>query len=75
MTYGGVNESLSPHDEISFLCDMRIGQHLHHVEEHHFGFEEVCSHVEERLAMVGVDERVVMCNVAAARQLYTCGNN
>jgi hypothetical protein len=27
---------------------MRIRQYLHHVEEHRFGFEEVCSHVVER---------------------------
>jgi hypothetical protein len=66
MTYGGVNELSSPHDKISFLHDMCIGQRLHHVKECRFGFEEVCSHVEERLAMMGVDERVVMCNAAAA---------
>jgi hypothetical protein len=66
MTYSGIDKSSSPHDEISFLHDMHIGQRLHHVEERRFGFEEVCSHVEERLAMMGVDERVVMCNAAAA---------
>jgi hypothetical protein len=54
MTYGGVDELSSPHGEIGFLRDMRIGQHLHHVEECRFGFEEVCSHVEERLEVMGV---------------------
>jgi hypothetical protein len=41
MTYGGVNESSSPSDEIGFLRDVRFGQHLHQVEEHRLGFEEM----------------------------------
>jgi hypothetical protein len=41
MTYGGVDESSSPHDEIGFLHNVRPGQHLHQVEEHRLGFEEM----------------------------------
>jgi hypothetical protein len=44
VTYGGISELSSPCDEILFSCDMRIGQHLHVVEERSFGFAEVCSH-------------------------------
>jgi hypothetical protein len=41
MTYGGVDKSSSPRDEIGFLRDVRFGQRLHHVEERRLGFEEV----------------------------------
>jgi hypothetical protein len=41
MTYSSVDESSSPRNEISFLHDVRFGQHLHHVEERRLGFEEV----------------------------------
>jgi hypothetical protein len=75
MTYGGVDKSSSPRGKIGFLHDMHIRQRLHHVEERHFGFEEVCSHVGEQLAMMGVEEKVVMSNAAAMRRLYTHGNN
>jgi hypothetical protein len=34
MTYGGIDELLSPCDEILFGSDMRIGQRLHVVEEY-----------------------------------------
>jgi hypothetical protein len=44
MTYGGIDESSSPRDEIGFIRDVCLWQRLHHVEESHFGFEEVCSH-------------------------------
>jgi hypothetical protein len=54
MTYGDVHELSTPCDEIHFGGDMRIGQRLHVVEECRFGFEEVCSHVEERLDLMGV---------------------
>jgi hypothetical protein len=54
MTYGSIDELSSPHDKIGVLRDMRIRQRLHLVEEHCFGFEEVCSHVEERLEVMGV---------------------
>jgi hypothetical protein len=55
MTYGGVDELSSPYDEVLFSRDMRIGQHLHVVEECHFGFEEVCSYVDERGVVIGDD--------------------
>jgi hypothetical protein len=54
MTYGDIHELSTPCDEIHFSGDMRIGQCLHVVKERCFGFEEVCSHVEERLEVMGV---------------------
>jgi hypothetical protein len=44
VTYGGVDELLSPCDEICFLRDMGIGTRLHELEEHSFAFAEVCRH-------------------------------
>jgi hypothetical protein len=41
MTYGGVDESPSPRDEIGFLRDVRFRQRLHKVEERRLGFEEM----------------------------------
>jgi hypothetical protein len=54
VTYSDVHELSTPCDEIHFGGDMRIGQHLHHVEERRFGFEEVCGRVKERLEVMGV---------------------
>jgi hypothetical protein len=53
MTYGGVDELSSPCDEILFNRDMRIGQHLHVVEECSLGFADEGSHdVEDWSAIV-----------------------
>jgi hypothetical protein len=39
MTYGGIDESSSPRNEISFLHNVHFGQRLHQVEERRLGFE------------------------------------
>jgi hypothetical protein len=54
VTYSGIDELSTPHDEILFFGDMGIGHRLHVIEESGLGFaDEGSDDVENWSAIVG----------------------
>jgi hypothetical protein len=78
VTYCGVDELLSPCDEVFFFGNVGIYYRFHELKYGGLGFAQEGSHCDERWYVI-VDDgsvgQVVMCNEAAVQQLYTCGNN
>jgi hypothetical protein len=78
MTYRDVNEPLTPDDVVFVVSGRSVGNRLHVLEESDLGFRRKAVMMTRdgvRLWMMGVNKRVVMCNAAAVRRLYTRGNN